>query len=127
MAPQPLWFDFTYDEAMGDSLIEYADSVSYGRCMTDTGKRDFSQVGDTVRFVVGAECVFDNDWSWDAALNFGRNDSLSRLSNLHNMGSIQDHIENGSFNPLDQSSLALDSMQDYIYMRVHNHLCYLLL
>ena len=119
MAPQPVWFDFTYEESMGDSLVEhginYGDSVSYGRRMTDTGTRDFSQVVDTVRTVIGAEGVFDNDWSWDAALNFGRNDSVSRLSNLHNMGSIQDDIENGSFNPLDQSSWALESMQDYLY------------
>ncbi|MBU2969755.1 TonB-dependent receptor [Pseudoalteromonas sp. C2R02] len=119
MAPQPVWFDFTYDESMGDSLvehgIEYGDEVSYGRRMTDTGTRDFSQVVDTVRTVIGAEGVLDNDWSWDAAVNFGRNDSVDRLSNLHNMGSIQDDIENGSFNPLDQDSWALENMKDYIY------------
>lgn len=120
MAPQPVWFDFTYDEeTMGDSLVEHGyetgDAISYGRRMTDTGTRDYSQVVDTVRTVIGAEGIFDNDWSWDAAVNFGRNDSVDRLSNLHNMGSIQDDIENGSFNPLDQDSWVSVNMNDYIY------------
>lgn len=59
MALQPVWFDFTYEESMGDSLVEhginYRDSVSYGRRISDTGTRDFSQVVDTVLTVIGAE------------------------------------------------------------------------
>lgn len=119
MAPQPVWFDFTYQDWMGDSLVEhgvnYGDEISYGRRMSDTGTRDFSQVVDTVRVVIGAEGVLSNDWSWDAALNFGRNDSVDRLSNLHNMGSIQEDIELGKFNPLDQTSWQYDNMQGYLY------------
>ncbi|AIY65485.1 TonB-dependent receptor [Pseudoalteromonas piratica] len=119
MAPQPVWFDFTYQDWMGDSLIEhgvnYGDEISYGRRMSDTGTRDFSQVVDTVRVVIGAEGVLSNDWSWDAALNFGRNDSVDRLTNLHNMGSIQEDIELGNFNPLDQTSWQYDNMQGYLY------------
>ena len=83
--------------------------------MSDTGTRDFSQVVDTVRVVIGAEGVLSNDWSWDAALNFGRNDSVDRLTNLHNMGSIQEDIELGNFNPLDQTSWQYDNMQGYLY------------
>ncbi|MBQ4852879.1 TonB-dependent siderophore receptor, partial [Pseudoalteromonas sp. MMG012] len=53
MAPQPIWFDFTYSEAMGDDLLEhgaeYGDTIHYRRRMTDTGTRDFSQVVDTFR------------------------------------------------------------------------------
>ncbi|MFY8349544.1 TonB-dependent receptor [Pseudoalteromonas sp. SSM20] len=119
MAPQPVWFDFTYQDWMGDSLVEhgvnYGDEISYGRRMSDTGTRDFSQVVDTVRVVIGAEGILSNDWSWDAALNFGRNDSVDRLSNLHNMGSIQEDIELGIFNPLDQTSWQYDNMQGYLY------------
>jgi iron complex outermembrane receptor protein len=119
MAPQPVWFDFTYEEWMGDSLTEhginYGDDVSYGRRMSDTGAREFSQVVDTVRIVVGAEGLLSNDWSWDTALNFGRNDSVNRTSNLHNMGLIQDDIEAGTFNPLDQTSWQYDNMQSYLY------------
>ncbi|MDK1285886.1 TonB-dependent receptor plug domain-containing protein [Pseudoalteromonas umbrosa] len=119
MAPQPVWFDFTYTESMGDDLIEhgaeYGDTVHYRRRMSDTGTRDFSQVVDTVRTVVGVEGYLDNDWSWDVAVNFGRNDSVDQLSNLHNIGSLTEDIELGKFNPLDQSAWSADNMTDYLY------------
>ena len=124
MAPQPIWFTFDYTEEMGDSLIEhginYGDSVDYGRRMTDTGTRDSSQVVDTVRTVIGAEGILSNDWSWDVALNFGRNDSVDQLSNLHNTGAIQSDIVDGNFNPLDQSSWATENMSDYLYTEVNS-------
>ncbi|TMO79042.1 TonB-dependent receptor [Pseudoalteromonas sp. S3776] len=119
MAPQPVWFDFDYTEEMGDSLtshnINYGDEVSYGRRMTDTGTRDFSQVVDTVRTVVGAAGYLDSGYDWDVSVIFGRNDSVDRLSNLHNMGSIQDAIEAGDFNPLMQSSWSAENLSDYVY------------
>ncbi|OCQ22700.1 TonB-dependent receptor [Pseudoalteromonas luteoviolacea] len=119
MAAQPVWFDFTYTEAMGDELLkhgaEYGDSIHYRRRMTDTGTRDFAQVVDTVRTVVGVEGLLSNDWSWDVAVNFGRNDSIDKLSNLHNIGSLTEDIELGNFNPLDQNSWSADNMTDYIY------------
>ncbi len=128
MAPQPVWFDFTYTENMGDALLSqqwenengemvnyaYGDEIAYGRRMSDTGTRDFSQVVDTVRAVVGAEGII-GDYAWDVSVNFGRNDSVDRLSNLHNMGSIQDAIATGDFNPIDQNSWAYGNMQQYLY------------
>ncbi|KAF7767559.1 hypothetical protein PCIT_a4517 [Pseudoalteromonas citrea] len=119
MAPQPVWFDFTYTEEMGDDLLEYGaeygDTVHYRRRMSDTGTRDFSQVVDTLRTVVGLEGVLENDYNWDVALNFGRNDSVDKLSNLHNVGSLTEDIENGAFNPLQQASWSAENMSDYIY------------
>ncbi|MFT7279226.1 MULTISPECIES: TonB-dependent receptor [Pseudoalteromonas] len=119
LAPQPVWFDFDYAEWMGDSLIDqninYGDEVSYGRRMVDTGTRDSSQVVDTVRSVIGASGYLDNGLEWDTSVIFGRNDSVDRLSNLHNMGSIQSEIEAGNFNPLSQASWSSSSFSDYVY------------
>ncbi|MBB1450548.1 MULTISPECIES: TonB-dependent receptor [unclassified Pseudoalteromonas] len=119
LAPQPVWFDFDYAEWMGDSLIDqninYGDEVSYGRRMVDTGTRDSSQVVDTVRSVIGAAGYLDNGLEWDTSVIFGRNDSVDRLSNLHNMGSIQSEIEAGNFNPLSQASWSSSSFSDYVY------------
>ncbi|SES67041.1 TonB-dependent receptor plug domain-containing protein [Thalassotalea agarivorans] len=119
MAPQPVWFDFTYENWMGDSLIShglnYGDELSYGRRMTDTGARGFSQVVDTFRNVIGVEGFLDNGWTWDLSYNFGRNDSVDRLANLHNMGSIGDAIKDGTFNPLDQASWETENLSPYIY------------
>lgn len=119
LAPQPVWFDFDYAEWMGDSLIDqninYGDEVSYGRRMVDTGTRDSSQVVDTVRSVIGAAGYLDSGLEWDTSVIFGRNDSVDRLSNLHNMGSIQSEIEAGNFNPLSQASWSSSSFSDYVY------------
>ncbi|NMP30745.1 TonB-dependent receptor [Thalassotalea sp. M1531] len=119
MAPQPVWFDFTYEEWMGDSLIEhglaYGDELSYGRRMTDTGPRQFKQTVDTFRTVIGVEGELDNGWSWDTSVNFGRNDSVEQLANLHNMGLIQEDINSGTFNPLDQDSWSQENLSTYTY------------
>ncbi|RZQ53206.1 TonB-dependent receptor [Pseudoalteromonas phenolica] len=119
MAPQPIWFDFEYTEEMGEGLLEhgaeYGETIHYRRRMSDTGTRDFSQVVDTVRTVVGVEGDLDNGFNWDFAVNFGRNDSVDQLSNLHNVGSITEDIENGNFNPLDESQWQADNMADYLY------------
>ena len=119
MAPQPVWFDFTYEEWMGDSLlgsgIEYGDKLSYGRRMTDTGPRQFKQVVDTFRTVLGVEGELDSGWAWDTSINFGRNDSVDQLANLHNMGLIQEDINTGAFNPLDQDSWSEENLSTYVY------------
>jgi outer membrane receptor protein involved in Fe transport len=150
MAAQPVWFDFKYTEAMGDSLLgqtyvgkvdrngdgiadrdangkyitdtmnyAYGDSISYGRRMSDTGARYFEQSVDTVRAIVGAQ-GFIGDYSWDVSANFGRNDSVDKLSNLHNMGAIQDQILEGTFNPLDQSAWVSDDFRKNVYTEVNN-------
>ncbi|MGS0496975.1 TonB-dependent receptor [Pseudoalteromonas sp. S1727] len=119
MASQPIWFDFTYTDNMNSSLVDsgvnYGDEVSYGRRMTDTGPREFSQAVDTVRSVVGVNGFLDNGWEWDTSVLFGRNDSVDRLANLHNMGSIQDAITAGTFDPISQDSWKPDSLGQYVY------------
>ncbi|MDN3653629.1 TonB-dependent receptor [Thalassotalea ponticola] len=124
MAPQPVWFDFTYQDWMGDSLldygIEYGDDISYGRRMSDTGPRVFGQNVDTVRVVAGLEGEFDNGWTWDAAITFGRNDSVDTVANLHNMGMIQQDIEAGKFNPLTQDSWAPENASGYVYTELNS-------
>ncbi|WP_299011119.1 TonB-dependent receptor [uncultured Shewanella sp.] len=124
MAPQPIWTDFTYTEAMGDSLISsginYDDTVTYYRRMSDVGNREFSQVVDTVRVVTGIEGEFGDSWSWDVAVNYGRNDSVDRLANLINMGSVNDDIADGTFNPLDQTAWSGENMQGYTYTEINS-------
>lgn len=119
MAPQPIYTEFEYTEAMGDSLLEhgidYGDTLGYARRLTDTGNREFSQVVDTARVVVGVEGMLDNGWIWDTSINYGRNDSVDRLANLVNMGSLNEDITDGNFNPLDQASWSTESMQGYTY------------
>ena len=150
MAPQPVWFDFEYTENMGNALLsqsydervdldgdgyldknadgsyvtqernyQYGDMISYGRRMSDTGARYFEQSVDTVRAVVGAQ-GFIGDYSWDVSANFGRNDSVDKLSNLHNMGAIQDQITEGTFNPLDQAAWVSDDFRKNVYTEVNN-------
>ncbi|EWH06949.1 TonB-dependent receptor [Pseudoalteromonas lipolytica SCSIO 04301] len=150
MAAQPVWFDFKYTENMGDSLLgqtyvgkvdrdgdgiadrdadgnyitdtlnyAYGDDISYGRRMTDTGARYFEQSVDTVRAVIGAE-GFIGDYAWDVSANFGRNDSVDKLSNLHNMGAIQDQITEGTFNPLDQAAWVSEDFRKNVYTEVNN-------
>ncbi|QDF66740.1 TonB-dependent receptor [Shewanella sp. SNU WT4] len=125
MAPQPIWTDtFEYKEAMGNSLLahgyKYGDSLDYGRRMTDIGNREFSQVVDTARVVLGLDGELNNGWNWDASVNYGRNDSVDRLANLVNMGSINEGIENGTFNPLDQNSWSRESLGGSIYTELNS-------
>ncbi|EGI72260.1 TonB-dependent receptor [Pseudoalteromonas distincta] len=150
MAAQPVWFGFNYTEDMGDSLLgqsynskvdsdgdgiadldangdyitetanyAYGDDIFYGRRMSDTGARYFEQTVDTVRAVIGAE-GFVGDYSWDVSANFGRNDSVDKLSNLHNMGAIQDQITAGTFNPLDQAAWTTEDFRKNVYTEVNN-------
>ncbi|WP_283710563.1 TonB-dependent receptor [Pseudoalteromonas prydzensis] len=150
MAAQPVWFDFKYNENMGNSLLgqtylgkvdrdgdgladrdadgkyitdtlnyAYGDDISYGRRMSDTGPRYFEQSVDTVRAVIGAE-GFVGDYSWDVSANFGRNDSVDKTANLHNMGAIQEQITEGTFNPLDQAAWTSEDFRKNVYTEVNN-------
>ncbi|KDC55131.1 TonB-dependent receptor [Pseudoalteromonas sp. S3431] len=143
LAPQPINFGFTYADSMGDSLLSqtydkrqvannafvkdaddnyvttatnyaYNDKISYRRRMAESGTRDLSQTVDTVRIVLGAEGEI-SDYSWDFSANFGRNDSVDKMSNLHNVSAINSAIEAGTFNPLDEAAWAQSNVQEYIY------------
>jgi len=120
MAPQPVWFNVDYNtETMGDSLLAHGvnngDDIAYRRRMTDVGPRGYEQVVDTVRAVIGLDGAFDNGWGWDTSVVFGRNDSVDRATNLLNMGSIQDSIAEGNFNPLSQADWSASNLAQYNY------------
>ena len=144
LAPQPINFKFAYDPStMGNSLLgqtfdkrqvannafvkdakgdyvttatNYAagDPISYRRRMSESGTRNYTQTVDTVRIVVGAEGVI-NDYSWDLSANFGRNDSVSKTSNLHNVSALKADVEAGNFNPLDEADWVQSNVSEYIY------------
>ncbi|WP_286263598.1 TonB-dependent receptor plug domain-containing protein [Thalassotalea atypica] len=126
MAPQPIWNSesWEYDSSwMNPELLNHGivdgELLDYGRRMTDSGTRDFSQVVDTVRIVVGLEGEFDNGYMWDVSYNKGRNDSVDTLANLHNIGSINDAVQNKTFDPFTQASWTGDSIKPFIYTELN--------
>jgi len=130
MAPQPIWngspWEYKPESAGGfmtDALLPWAqdgEKLSYGRRMVESGTRDFSQVVDTVRVVLGLEGEFDNGWTWDASYNKGKNDSVDTLANLHNIGSIDDAVLAGNFDPFLESSWMGESIAPFIYTEVNS-------
>jgi len=141
MAPQPIWSSeaWVYNPLSGagvgdpssesfvagwmtDDLMPFVqtgEELFYGRRMADTGTRNFSQVVDTVRIVVGVEGELDNGWTWDVSYNKGRNDSVDTLSNLHNISSINEAVQAGDFDPFIQESWQGDSISDFIYTEIN--------
>ncbi|KPZ70476.1 MULTISPECIES: TonB-dependent siderophore receptor [Shewanella] len=129
MAPQPIWNSESWEYQpisaggwMTDELLPWVEDgelVDYGRRMVESGSRDFSQVVDTIRLVVGLEGEFDNGWTWDASYNKGKNDSVDTLANLHNIGSINDAVQAQEFDPFLQSSWMGDSIAPFVYTEVN--------
>ncbi|SQH76553.1 TonB-dependent receptor [Shewanella benthica] len=121
MAPQPIYTEFAYDSDWDDGSltdefgIEDGEMLAYKRRLTEVGPREYSQVVDTARVVVGIEGMLESGWVWDTSINYGRNDSVDRLANLVNMGSLDEDIANGDFNPLDQASWSAENMEGYTY------------
>jgi outer membrane receptor protein involved in Fe transport len=134
MAPQPVWngSPWVYNPISGggvngvagwmtDELMPFAqvgEKLEYGRRMAETGTRDFSQVVDTVRLVVGLEGELDNGYSWDVSYNKGKNDSVETLANLHNLGSINRAVMERKFDPFVQSSWLGDNISPFVYTEV---------
>ncbi|MGI2855053.1 TonB-dependent receptor [Shewanella algae] len=130
MAPQPIWNNsaWVYNPKsaggwMTDDLLPWVqpgEALAYGRRMVESGTRDFDQVVDTIRIVVGLEGEFENGWTWDASYNKGKNDSTDTLANLHNLGSINAAVLEGTFDPFLQSSWEGESIKPYIYTEVNS-------
>ncbi|MGS0679818.1 TonB-dependent receptor plug domain-containing protein [Shewanella sp. 125m-7] len=126
MAPQPIWNDtaWAYDSSwMTDDLVglvQEGEKLDYGRRVVESGTRNFSQVVDTVRLVVGLEGEFDNGWTWDASYNKGKNDSVDTLANLHNLGSINDAVLAKEFDPFSQDSWVGESIEPFIYTEINS-------
>ena len=136
MAPQPIWNSqaWVYNPISGGGVngvagwmtddlmpwVETGEALDYGRRMLDTGTRNFSQNVDTIRLVLGLEGELDNGWTWDISYNKGKNDSVDKLANLHNIGSINDAVQAGTFDPFLQSSWTGDSIAPFIYTEVNS-------
>jgi iron complex outermembrane receptor protein len=130
MAPQPIWNKgpWVYQPKaaggwMTDDLLPWVangEGVSYGRRMVESGTRQSSQTVDTIRIVLGLEGEFDNGWTWDASYNKGKNDSVNTLANLHNLGSINDAVLEGTFDPFLQESWQGDNIAPYIYTELNS-------
>ncbi|MED5524392.1 TonB-dependent receptor [Gallaecimonas pentaromativorans] len=70
-------------------------AVTYKRRMTDAGTRGYEQTVDTTRYVIGAQGYLDihNGLDWDVSYTWGRNDSVSKVSNLQNTSKILDTVD----------------------------------
>ncbi|MEZ9820386.1 TonB-dependent receptor plug domain-containing protein [Shewanella sp. 10N.286.45.A1] len=126
MAPQPIWnssawaYDSSWMTKELAGLVQEGEKLDYGRRVVESGTRDFTQVVDTVRIVVGLEGEFDNGWTWDASYNKGKNDSVDTLANLHNLGSINDAVLAKEFDPFLQSSWEGASIAPFIYTEINS-------
>jgi len=125
MAPQPIWNSETWvynpmsaGGNMTDDLLPWVapgEGLDYGRRMIDSGPRKMAQNVDTVRLVVGLEGYLENDWDWSVSLTKGKNDSTNETANLHNIGSINDAVQAGEFDPFTQESWQGDSIAPFVY------------
>ncbi len=144
MAPQPIWNSesWVYDSSwMNPALLDHGivdgEALDYGRRMVESGTRNFSQNVDTVRLVLGLEGELENGFYWDVSYNKGKNDSVDKLANLHNIGSINSAVQlgnklsaegldkdailaGGGFDPFTQSSWEGDSIAPFIYTELNN-------
>ncbi|WP_133406421.1 TonB-dependent receptor [Parashewanella tropica] len=130
MAPQPIWnkspwvyMPKKHGGWMTDDLLPWVqngEKVSYGRRMVESGTRNFSQNVDTIRLVLGLEGEFDNGITWDVSYNKGKNDSVDKLANLHNLGAIDKAVKDKKFDPFKQSSWRGDSIKPFIYTEMNS-------
>ncbi|RLV58496.1 TonB-dependent receptor [Parashewanella curva] len=130
MAPQPIWSknDWVYKPKkhggwMTDDLLPFVqngEKLSYGRRMVESGTRNFSQNVDTIRLVLGLEGELDNGMTWDVSYNKGKNDSVDKLANLHNIGAIDKAVQDKKFDPFKQSSWKGDSIKPFIYTELNS-------
>ncbi|WP_115718039.1 TonB-dependent receptor [Gallaecimonas mangrovi] len=88
LAPSPLEVTIPAD-ATGN---EWDTDVDYKLRATDLGPRDYSQVVNTSRYVIGAQGTLDihNGLDWDVSYVYGRNDAVSTTSNLVNLSKMAD-------------------------------------
>ncbi|MDP3748098.1 MAG: TonB-dependent receptor [Phenylobacterium sp.] len=54
------------------------------RRLAEPGPRQFFQETDTYRFVGGAKGSIVGDWTWEAAVNWGRNTGIDGMTNIAN-------------------------------------------
>ncbi|WP_115718038.1 TonB-dependent receptor plug domain-containing protein [Gallaecimonas mangrovi] len=91
LAPSP--FSMTIPADASGNI--WGEDVGYKRRMTDAGPRGYSQVVDTNRYVIGAQGTLDihNGLDWDVSYVYGRNDAISKTTNLQNTAKILDTVD----------------------------------
>lgn len=61
------------------------DITLIARRLAEPGPRHFFQETDTYRFVGGARGAIAGDWTWEAAVNWGRNTGVDGMTNIANL------------------------------------------
>lgn len=65
------------------------DLVLLARRIGEGGPRKFFQETDTYRLVAGARGKVVGDWTWEAAVNWGRNTGIDAMTNIANLERVQ--------------------------------------
>lgn len=63
------------------------------RRLAEPGPRQFFQETDTYRFVAGARGAIVGDWTWETAVNWGRNTGVDGMTNIANLDRVQKSID----------------------------------
>ena len=69
------------------------------RRLAEPGPRIFSQETDTYRFVGGARGALAGDWTWEAAVNWGRNTGTDGMSNIANLDRVRNSVNTAVCSP----------------------------
>jgi outer membrane receptor protein involved in Fe transport len=62
------------------------------RRLAEPGPREFYQETDTYRLVGGARGAIAGDWTWEAAVNWGRNTGIDGSTNVANLERVRNSI-----------------------------------
>ncbi|RUO35761.1 TonB-dependent receptor [Aliidiomarina sanyensis] len=97
------------------------------RRLEEAGPRHFEQDVNTFRFVTGLNGLYDNNWAWEVAYNFGRttgNDAADNIANLERLARAIDPETCGNGVPCaDLIGLGNMSQEalDYILFRINDY------
>jgi len=69
------------------------DLVLLARRIGEGGPRTFFQETDTYRLVAGARGKVVGDWTWEAAVNWGRNTGIDAMTNIANLERVQQTLD----------------------------------
>ncbi len=69
------------------------DIVLQRKRLAETGNRDFFQETNTFRIVAGLEGDIGDNWQWDAAINWGRNNGTDGSTNVINTLRLSDSLD----------------------------------
>lgn len=69
------------------------DLIVERRRLVELGERIFLQEVNTFRIVAGLEGSISDDWSWDVALNWGRNTGTDTITNVVNLERFNETID----------------------------------